>query len=65
MLLSQTRFFRSRWMWMGASAAFLIFLPNLVWLIRHDFPFLDDNNVRKRTTSRAVPWLSCWIRPCW
>jgi len=49
MLLSpERRFFRSRWMWMGAAAAFLIFLPNLVWLVRHDFPFLElMNNVRR------------------
>jgi hypothetical protein len=38
---------KDRWFWFGALAAFAIFLPNLVWLIRHDFPFLElMNNVR-------------------
>jgi hypothetical protein len=31
----------TRQFWIGASIAFLIFLPNLIWLIRHDFPFLE------------------------
>jgi hypothetical protein len=38
---------RSRWFWIGAAAAVLIFLPNLIWLVQHDFPFLElMNNVR-------------------
>jgi hypothetical protein len=27
--------------WIGALAAFLIFVPNLIWLVRHRFPFLE------------------------
>ncbi len=27
--------------WIGGLIAFLIFLPNLLWNIRHDFPFLE------------------------
>lgn len=34
--------------WLGASIAGLIFLPNLIWLIRHDFPFLQlMHNIRR------------------
>ncbi len=29
-----------RWIWIGGAMAFLIFLPNLIWQIRYDFPFL-------------------------
>jgi hypothetical protein len=44
----ERRFLRSRWLWLGALAGFLIFLPNLIWLVRHDFPFLElMNNVRR------------------
>jgi hypothetical protein len=44
---------RSRWFWIGALVAFLIFLPNLVWLIQHDFPFLElMENIR--STGRDV-----------
>jgi len=28
---------RSKWLWLGAALAVLIFLPNLVWQWRHDF----------------------------
>ena len=31
------RYFASKWFWSGVTLALLIFLPNLVWLIRHDF----------------------------
>ena len=33
--------FRSRWIWIGAAAAFFVFLPNLVWNIREGFPFFE------------------------
>jgi len=33
--------------WIGAGVAFLIFLPNLIWLIGHNFPFLElMHNIR-------------------
>ncbi len=43
-LLSTARgreLFRSRWIWIGAAAAFFVFLPNLVWNIREGFPFFE------------------------
>jgi hypothetical protein len=33
--------FRSRWIWIGAAAAFFVFLPNLVWNVREGFPFFE------------------------
>jgi hypothetical protein len=49
----ERRFLKSRWLWLGALAAFLIFLPNFIWLIRHGFPFLElMHNIRM--TSRDV-----------
>jgi hypothetical protein len=40
-------FLASRWMGLGVLAAVAIFLPNLVWLVRHHFPFLElMHNVR-------------------
>ena len=48
MLTKQRSFLRSKWIWLGAIASLLIFLPNLVWLIKHDFPFLElMNNIRQ------------------
>ncbi len=43
----ERKWLASRWMWIGAAAAIAIFLPNFIWLIRHDFPFLTlMRNVR-------------------
>ena len=35
------RYLKSPWLWCGAAVAVLIFLPNLIWQIRHDFISLD------------------------
>jgi 4-amino-4-deoxy-L-arabinose transferase-like glycosyltransferase len=37
----QRRVFLNKWIWLGGLAAFLIFLPNLLWNIRHDWPFVQ------------------------
>lgn len=47
-LTQHRRFLKSKWIWLGALAALLIFLPNLLWLVRHDFPFLElMHNIRE------------------
>jgi 4-amino-4-deoxy-L-arabinose transferase-like glycosyltransferase len=41
-LLTPTRRdLRSPWLWCGAALSLLIFLPNLIWQIHHDFISLD------------------------
>lgn len=53
---SARRFFRSAWFWSGAALALLIFLPNLVWQIRHGFislHFLQHIHVRDVGEGRA------------
>ena len=40
-LTRDRRFLIAKEFWIGAVIALLIFLPNLVWLMRHDFPFLE------------------------
>ena len=53
LLTSHRRFLKSKWLWLGALAALLIFLPNLLWLINHNFPFLElMHNIRE--TGRDV-----------
>jgi hypothetical protein len=50
------RYFASRWFWLGVALAFLIFLPNLVWLARHDFisyTFLQHIHARDVGEGRA------------
>jgi dolichyl-phosphate-mannose-protein mannosyltransferase len=39
---------KTRWLWIGMIIAFLIFLPNLIWMILHKFPFLElMDNIRR------------------
>ena len=42
------RFLLSPYFWIGAIIALSIFLPNLVWLVRNHFPFLElMHNIRR------------------
>jgi hypothetical protein len=50
------RYFASRWFWAGVALALLIFLPNLIWLVRHDFisyHFLQHIHARDVGEGRA------------
>jgi len=50
------RYFASRWFWAGVALALLIFVPNLVWLVRHDFisyHFLQHIHARDVAIGRA------------
>jgi hypothetical protein len=47
LLTPQRRALAGPWFRIGGATAALIFLPNLVWNIRHHFPFLElQNNIR-------------------
>jgi len=39
LLTEQRRVFLNKWIWLGGAAAFFIFLPNLLWNIKYDWPF--------------------------
>jgi hypothetical protein len=41
LLTEQRRVFLNRWIWLGGLAAFLIFLPNLLWNIHYEWPFVQ------------------------
>jgi hypothetical protein len=46
----------SHWFWLGVVLAFLLFLPNLVWLVHHDFisyQFLQHIHARDVAEGRA------------
>lgn len=54
------RFFVSPWFWAGVGIALLIFLPNLLWLIRHNFisyQFLQHIHARDVGEGRAEHFL--------
>ncbi len=52
---------KSRWLWLGATCAILIFLPNLLWQFKHDFISLDflrhihERDVRIGRTNDFLP----------
>ena len=55
LLTEQRRAFLSQWIWLGGLAAFLIFLPNLLWNIHYDWPFVQLMHAI-RAEGRDVVW---------
>lgn len=56
LLTPARRFLITRWFWIAVAIALLIFLPNLIWLIRHDFisyTFLQHIHARDVGEGRA------------
>jgi Dolichyl-phosphate-mannose-protein mannosyltransferase len=47
LLTEHRRFLLDKWLWLGGVAAFLVFLPNLLWNIHYHWPFLQlMHNIR-------------------
>jgi Dolichyl-phosphate-mannose-protein mannosyltransferase len=60
LLTPERRPFRSAWFWAGSAVALLIFLPNLVWQVRHGFVslhFLQHIHARDVAQGRAHGFL--------
>ena len=48
LLSPERRALRQPWIWLGGGLAALVFLPNVVWNVRHGWPFLEFlRNVRE------------------
>jgi hypothetical protein len=41
LLTEERRAFFNKWIWLGGLAAFLVFLPNLLWNLHYDWPFVQ------------------------
>ncbi len=41
LLTEQRRVFANKWIWLGGLAAFVVFLPNLLWNIHYHWPFVE------------------------
>jgi hypothetical protein len=55
-LTAQRRAFRRAAFWMGAALALLIFLPALLWQVKHAFPlFTDMANIRRIGKNVVLP----------
>ncbi len=47
LLTPQRKVFFDKWIWLGGTAALLIFLPNLLWNIHYHWPFVElMHNIR-------------------
>jgi hypothetical protein len=47
LLTKQRRFLADKWIWIGLAVSFLIFLPNLLWNIHYQWPFVQlMHNIR-------------------
>ncbi|WP_266183229.1 glycosyltransferase family 39 protein [Dyella humicola] len=60
LLTDARRYVVNRWFWAGGAIALLLFFPNLVWLIRHDFVsyhFLQAIHARDVHQGRADGFL--------
>jgi len=56
LLTAQRRVFLNRWIWLGGLAAFLIFLPNLLWNMHYHWPFLElMRNIRDEGRDVVLP----------
>jgi hypothetical protein len=61
------RFLVTGWFWAGVAIALAIFLPNFIWLVRHDFisyHFLQHIHVRDVGEGRAEGFLRDQFRIC-
>ncbi len=60
-LTQARRYLASKWLWAGVALSILIFLPNLMWQVRHDFislHFLQHIHQRDVGEGRAEGFLS-------
>ena len=56
LLTAQRRFLLNKWIWLGVGTAFLIFLPNLLWNIHYQWPFLQlMHNIREEGRDIVLP----------
>jgi hypothetical protein len=56
LLTPERKFFRDKWIWLGGLLAFAIFLPNLVWEIRHGWPTIEIlRNVARVMNAPVTP----------
>jgi Dolichyl-phosphate-mannose-protein mannosyltransferase len=56
LLTEQRRVFLSKWIWLGGLAAFLMFLPNLLWNTHYHWPFVQlMHNIRAEGRDVVLP----------
>jgi hypothetical protein len=65
LLTEQRRVLLNKWIWLGGVAAFLIFLPNLLWNIHYDFPFVQLlRNIKTAGRDVVLSPLEYFLQQC-
>jgi 4-amino-4-deoxy-L-arabinose transferase-like glycosyltransferase len=65
LLTEQRRVLFNKWMWLGGVAAFLIFLPNLLWNVHYDFPFVQlMHNIKANGRDVVLSPLEYFLQQC-
>jgi 4-amino-4-deoxy-L-arabinose transferase-like glycosyltransferase len=65
LLTAQRRVFLNRWIWLGGVAAFLIFLPNLLWNVNYNYPFVQlMHNIRADGRDVVLSPLEFFLQQC-
>ena len=55
--------FRSKWLWLGGALAAVIFLPHVLWEVRHHFPTAEFiHNVTYKKNLPMTPWV--FLKEC-
>jgi hypothetical protein len=63
LLTEQRRVFATKWIYLGGAVALLIFLPNLIWNIQHDWPFAQlMHNIRADGRDVALSPVEFFLR---
>ena len=59
LLTSWRKILLEKWIWFGGAVAFFIFLPNLLWEVRHHWPMLEIlNNINRSHKNEPTALLS-------
>ncbi len=64
LLTQQRKQFLSKWIWLGALLAFVIFLPHIIWQIQHDWPtaeFIHNAKTFKNNPMSALEFLKAQV----
>jgi 4-amino-4-deoxy-L-arabinose transferase-like glycosyltransferase len=63
LLTDQRRVFLNKWIWLGGLAAFLIFLPNLLWNVHYHWPFVElMRNIKAEGRDVVLPPLEYFVQ---
>ncbi len=65
LLTGQRRVLFKKWIWIGGLAAFVIFLPNLLWNIHYHFPFVElMRNIKAEGRDIGLSPLEYFLQQC-